>query len=67
MVTETKIDESFPTNQFIITGFTSPYCFDRTKDEGGILVYIREDISSKLSNISYIASAIECTDIEVNL
>ena len=30
MVTETKIDESFPTSQFFISGFTSPYRFDRT-------------------------------------
>ena len=67
MVTETKIDESFPTSQFIIPGFTSPYRFDRTKDGGGILVYIREDIPSKLLNTSYIASDIECPGIEVNL
>ena len=32
MVTETKIDESFPTSQFIIPGLTSPYRFGRTKD-----------------------------------
>ena len=32
MVTEIKIDESFRTSQFVIPGFTSPYCFDRTKD-----------------------------------
>ena len=67
MVTETKTDESFPTSQFIIPGFTSPYRFDRTKDGGGILVYIREDIPSKLLNISYIASDIEWLGIEVNL
>ena len=67
MVIETKIDESFPTSQFNIPGFTSPYLFDRTKDGGEILVYIREDIPSKLMNISYIASDIECLGIEVNL
>ena len=49
MVTETKIDESFPTNQFVIPGFNSPYHFGRTKHGGGILVYIREDIPSKTS------------------
>ena len=37
MVIETKIDESFPTSQFIISGFTSPYRFDRPKDGGGRL------------------------------
>ena len=67
MVTEMKIDESFPTSQFIIPGFTSPYRFDRTKDGEGILVYIMEDIPSKLLNISYIASDIECLGIKVNL
>ena len=67
MVTETKIDKFFPTVQFIIPGFTSLYLFDRTKDGGGILVYVKEDIPSKLLNISYIASYIECLRIEVNL
>ena len=67
IVTETKIDESFPTSQFIIPGFTSPCRFDRTKDGGGILVYIREDIPSKLLNISSISSDIECLGIKVNL
>ena len=67
MVTETKIDESFPTNQFIIPGFTSQYRLEITKDGGTILVFIREDIPSKLLNISYNASDIECLEIEVNL
>ena len=67
MVTETKIDESFLISQFIIPGFTSPYRFDRTKDGGGILVYISENIPSKLLNILYIVSDIECLGIDVNL
>ena len=67
MVTETKIDKSFTTSQFIIPGFPSPCRFDKTKDGGGILVYIREDIPAKLLNISYIALGIECLGIEVNL
>ena len=67
MVAETKKDKSFPTSQFILPGFTSPYRFDRTKERGGILVYIREDIPYKLLNISYIASDIECLGIEVKV
>ena len=67
MVTETKINKPFPRSWFIIPGFTSPYLFDRTKEGGGILFYIREDIPSKLLNISYIVSDIECLGIEVNL
>ena len=37
MVTETKIDETFPTSQFIIPGFTSPYRFEELKMEEGYL------------------------------
>ena len=29
MISETKIDESFPTSQFCIKGYTSPYRLDR--------------------------------------
>ena len=57
----------FQQANLLYLGFTSPYRFDRTKDGGGILVYIRKDIRSKLLNISYIASDIECYGIEVNL
>ena len=53
MVTETKIDESFPTSQFVIRSFTSPY-FDRTKDGGGILVYIRDICLYKILNAFYL-------------
>ena len=60
-------NESFATNQLVIPGFTSPYRFDRSKDGGGVLVNIREDIPSKFLNISYIAPDIECLGIEVNL
>ena len=67
MVAETKNDKSFPTSQFILPGFTSPYRFDITKEGGEILAYIREDIPYKLLNISYIASDIECLGTEVSL
>ena len=67
MVAETKNDKSFPTSQFILPGFTSPHRFDITKEGGGILAYIREDIPYKLLNISYIASDIECLGTEVSL
>ena len=67
MVTETKVDKSFQTSQFGIHGFTSPYRFDRTEDGGGMLLYIWEDIPSKLLNISCIGSDIECLGIEGNL
>ena len=44
MVSETKIDDTFPESQFLIESFSKPFRFDRTAKGGGILLYIREDI-----------------------
>ena len=67
MVSETKIDMSFPTSQFVIQGFAAPFRLDRTNTGGWILVYIRDGIPSKLLNISYVSSDTECLVIEINL
>ena len=48
MISETKLDASFPISQFYINGYTSPYRLDRNGKGGGILVHVREDIPSKL-------------------
>ena len=48
MISETKLDSSFPKGQFQIHGYSEPYRFDRNGNGGGILVFIREDIPSKL-------------------
>ena len=47
LISETKIDSSFPTAQFLINVFTT--CrHDRNRNGGGMLLYIREDIPSNL-------------------
>ena len=46
MISETKIDESFPQGNFLIDGFSSPYRLDCDSKGGGIMLYIREDIAS---------------------
>ena len=48
MISETKLDPSFSTGQFHIHSFSEPYSLDRNSSVGGILLYIREDIPSKL-------------------
>ena len=50
LISETKIDTSFPTAQFLIEGFTI-YRRDRDANGGGLLLYVREDIPSTLLNI----------------
>ena len=48
LTTETKLDSSFSSAQFHIPGYCSPYRLNRNSHGGGILLYIREDIPSKL-------------------
>ena len=43
LISETKIDSSFPIAQFQIEGYTT-YRLDRNANGGGILLYIGEDI-----------------------
>ena len=47
MVSETKIDDTFPESQFLMEGLSTPYRLDRTAKGGGTLLYIRQDIPSK--------------------
>ena len=67
LISETKIDDSFTTEQFNIPSYKSPYRLDRDSNGGGILLYIREDIPSKLKNSIEISENIECIFIEINL
>ena len=48
LISETKLDDTFPLNQFILEGFTPPYSLDRTMHGGGLMLFVREDIPSKL-------------------
>ena len=44
LISETKLDDSFPSAQFKIEGFITPYRYDRKDKGGGLLLHIREDI-----------------------
>lgn len=45
LISETKLNESFPTNQFLIQGYNA-YRFDRNGNGGGMILYVRNDIPS---------------------
>ena len=65
MISETKIDESFPQGNFLIDGFSSLYRLNRDSKVGGIMLYIREDVPS-----NFVASdnkPIESLYVELNL
>ena len=67
MISETKIDESFPLSQFMIDGFSMPYLRERNVHGGGILVYFRNNITSKLLKIENLPSDMEAIFIEMNI
>ena len=39
IVTETKLDSTFPTSQFVIDVYSEPYRFDRNRNGSGVLIY----------------------------
>ena len=67
MISETKIDESFPLSQFMIDGFPMPYRRDRNTHAGGILVYFRNNITAKLLKLENPSLDIEAVFIEINI
>ena len=48
MRSETKIGVSFPIGQFLLNGYSTPFRLDRNAHGGSILLFVREDISSKV-------------------
>ena len=69
MVSETKIDDTFPLAQFCVEGYsTTPYRLDRKCKGGGLLLYVRDDIPSKKIKLKFIENeAFEGFFVEINL
>ena len=63
MISETKLDESFPLDQFLLDSYSVPFRFDRNWNGSGILLYIREDTSSKLLSMN----KNRCFFLEINV
>ena len=69
LLSETKSNDSFSSAQFKMPGYTSPYRLDRTNNGGSLLLYIREDIPSKLLDTANVINDInfESLFVEINL
>ena len=65
IITETKLDKSFPSGQFLLHGYSEPFRLDRNQFGGGLLVFIREDIPCSILNIKQLT--IEALFNEINL
>ena len=66
-IQETKLDGSYPTQQFALTGYSEPYRLDRNRDGGGVLIYVREDIPSKQLKKHSFTKNVEGLFLEINL
>ena len=47
VITETKLDDSYPKNQFTIDGYSAPYRNDFNKNSGGVIIFVRDDLVCK--------------------
>ena len=67
MICETKIDDSFPTEQFIIEGYSTIYRLDRNDRDGGIMLIVKDNLlTSRLYKYCF-RDEIEIFCIELNL
>ena len=67
MICETKIDGSFPTEQFIIEGYSTIHRLDRNDRGGGIMFIVKDNLlTSRLDKYCF-PDEIEIFCIELNL
>ena len=68
LISETKIDNSFPEAQFLYDGYSKPHRKDRSLGGGGgLLLYVNENIPSRTLNTHIIPDDIEILCVEINL
>ena len=66
VITESKLDQSFPESQFFINRFSKPFRKDRNRHGGRLLMYIKDDMPQKESSFN-LPSDIEIIIIELNI
>ena len=48
VITKIKLDNTFPNAKFLVFRFSKPFRLDRNRKGGGVMIYARENIPSKL-------------------
>ena len=67
LISETKIDNTFPVSQFYVPGYSVPYRIDRTENGGGIMLYVKKHIPCRILSKFTLEKEIESFAIEINL
>ena len=66
-IAETKLDASFPSAQFTLEGYHTPYRLDINNKSGGILVYVKSSIPSRCLCYEELRISIQAIPFEINL
>ena len=67
VITESKLDTTFPSHEFAIDGYAMPFRLDKNSTSGGVIIYVREDIPSRELKYFTGVNDIEGIFIEINL
>ena len=67
VVTESKLDDTFPPDQFQIEGFSRPIRLDRNRNGGGIIIFVREGLTCKELKPRKLYPDIESTFLEIRI
>ena len=66
IITETKLDNTYPVYQFHIDGYSIPFRLDRNKNGRGAIIYVKEDIPSKVLRKHLFPNGIKGIFVEIN-
>ena len=67
MLSETKLDSSFPHAEFSIESYSKAYRSDKDQNGGGLILFIREGLPSKLLSPKFNLGNKEYFLVEINL
>ena len=66
-IAEAKLDPSFPNSQFLMPGLHKPVKMDVSNRRGGLLVYMKSSLPSKMSTEFKLPNNIQTIPFELNL
>ena len=67
LVTESKLDDTFPPDQFQIEGFSRPIRLDRNRNGGGLIIFVRDGLTCKELKPRKLYPSLECTFFELRI
>ena len=67
MISETKLDSTFPSAQFAMEGYCEPFRLDRNCHGGGIMIYVKDHIPCKRITSYSFPGNVESMVIEITL